>query len=322
MRFGVLSTANIGQAVLIPAIREAGHEVTAIASRDAARAEQVASELDIARAYGGYEALLADEQIEAVYNPLPNSLHARWTKAAADAGLDVLCEKPLASDAAEARDVVEHCEGAGITLMEAFMWRYHPRTARAVDLASAVGKPRRFEAAFHFPMRSRDNIRLSPDLAGGALMDVGCYAVNAARLFLGEPDRIVARTVDGFDCGVDTTVTAHLEYDDGATAHVAGSFETDWVQRYRLDGTDGYIEATDAFNPQSDPVTLEYAMGERRGTEEWHGINQYAREVSAFVAAVEEDASLRTGPEEAIRNMELLDAIAESAARGAPVSIE
>lgn len=321
MRFGVLSTANIGRAVVIPAIRAAGHEVTAIASRDEEKARAVADDLDVERAYGTYDALLDDADIEAVYNPLPNNLHAAWTKRAADAGLDVLCEKPLATDADEAREMVEHCDAAGVTLMEAFMWRYHPRTERAEALAATIGEPRRFEAAFHFPTRDLENIRLDPDLAGGSLMDVGCYAMNAARCFLGEPDRVYASSWDAFDCGVDTTLTAQLEYDDGASAQISGSFDSDLVQRYRLDATDGWLAATDAFNPQSDPVSLRYGVDGRQGREEWTDVNQYALEVEAFVDAVRTGEPPRTGPTEAIRNMELIDALYESAAAGEPVDL-
>lgn len=322
MRFGVLSTANIGRAVVIPAIREAGHEVLAIASRDETRARTVAEELGIDRAYGDYESLLADQDLDAVYNPLPNSLHAEWTQRAADHGLDVLCEKPLASDAEEARAMVDYCEEAGVTLMEAFMWRYHPRTERAVDLAADLGDLRRFEAAFHFPTRDEDNIRLDPTLAGGSLMDVGCYAMNAARLFLGDPTRIYAWSQDTLDCGVDTTLTAHLEYDDGAVAQISGSFDAQLYQRYRLDGSDGWLEVDDAFNPQHDPVALSYSLGERQATEEWTGVNQYALEVEAFVESVQTGECSRTGPAEAVRNMELIDALYESARRSHPIELE
>lgn len=323
MRFGVLSTANIARAVVIPAIRAAGHEVLAVASRDPDRARTVADDLAIERHYGDYEALLADPDVEAVYNPLPNALHAEWTIRAAEHGLPVLCEKPLAGDAATAREMVAACADAGVTLMEAYMWRYHPRTERAEALAAELGTPRRLEAAFHFPMDDPTDVRLDPELAGGALRDVGCYPVTAARALLGDPERVHARTLDSYDAGVDTTVTAHLEYADGAVAHLAGSFETDWVQRYRLEGTDGWLAVEDgAFTARGeDPDELRAHVDGRTVTERWTGVDQYAREVTAFVDAVREDTPLRTGPQEAVRNMELLDAIAASARSGAPVEL-
>lgn len=321
MRFGVISTANIAQAVVIPAIREAGHEVVAIASRGGDRASAIASELDIDRAYESYESLFADSEVEAVYNPLPNSLHAKWTKRAADHGLPILCEKPLAVDAEQAREMVAYCDEADVTLMEAFMWRYHPRTRRAASIVDKLGEIRRFEAAFHFPMTDPENIRLDPDLAGGSLMDVGCYPMNATRLFLGEPDRVYARTIDSMDTGVDTTVSAQLEYASGATAQISGSFDTEWVQRYRIDGSEGWLEVEDAFNPQSEPVQLRYAIEGREATETWHDVNQYALEVEAFVEAVESGTPPETGPQSAIKNMELLDAIKASARQTTPIEL-
>jgi len=320
MRFGVLGTANIARNVVIPAIRAAGHDVVAIASRDDDRADAVAEALDIPTAFGGYGTLLADADIDAVYNPLPNSLHAKWTKRAADHGLDVLCEKPLTVDAAQARDVVDHCEAAGITLMEAFMWRYHPRTRRVSELLSAIGTVRNVRATFQFPLSDPDDIRLNPDLGGGSLMDVGCYAMNAARLFLGDPDRVYAHRSDHRDAGVDTKLVAILEYPDGATAEISGAFETDWCQQYRIEGTDGWIFVPDAFNPQSDPVELTYEIDGRRGTETWAGVNQYAREIEAFAAATPDDPPETDGAA-AIKNMELIDALYESAAAGSPVTL-
>ncbi|MFB6103756.1 MAG: Gfo/Idh/MocA family protein [Halobacteriaceae archaeon] len=320
MNFGVLGTANIARSVVIPAIRDAGHDVVAIASREEDRAEAVADSLDIPTAFGGYGTLLADADIDAVYNPLPNSLHATWTKRAADHGLDVLCEKPLTVDAAEARDVVDHCEAAGVTLMEAFMWRYHPRTRRVTELVADLGEIRNVRATFQFPLSDPDDIRLSPALGGGSLMDVGCYAMNAARLFLGDPERVYAHQADHRDTGVDTKLVAVLEYPDGATAEISGAFETDWCQQYRIEGTEGWIAVEDAFNPQTDPVDLTYEIDGRRGTESWTGVNQYAREIEAFAEATPDDPP-ETDGQEAIKNMELIDALYESARTGAPVSL-
>ena len=177
LTFGVLGTAGIARKAVVPAIASSDHAVGAVASRDDDRAARFATEHSIPRSYGSYEALLADDGIDAVYVPLPNGLHAEWTKRAADAGLDVLCEKPLASDAAEAREVVAHCADRGVTLMEAFMYRYHPRTERVLELADReLDDVRTVTATFRFPLYDRPNdVRLDPDLAGGSLMDVGCY---------------------------------------------------------------------------------------------------------------------------------------------------
>jgi len=169
MRFGILGTADIARDTVAPTIRAAGHRVVAIASRDYQRASATADDLDVPSAFGSYEELLEDEDLDAVYNPLPNSLHTEWTERAAQAGLHVLCEKPLAVDATEARSMHEQCENEGVVLMEGFMYRYHPRIERAAALVEeAFDDVRSLTAAFQFPLRDPDDIRLDPDLGGGA----------------------------------------------------------------------------------------------------------------------------------------------------------
>ena len=325
MRLGIIGTADIARKALLPAVEGTEHSVDAVASRDASRAEEVAEEFGIPRAYGAYADLLADPDIDAVYNPLPNGLHAEWTKRAADEGLDVLCEKPLAADADEAESVVAHCREAGVTLMEAFMYRYHPRTERAVELVreELVGV-NSLNASFKFRLEGNpDDVRLDPDLAGGALMDVGCYAVSAARLFLGEPDRVYARQHDSRGAGVDTTLMGILEYDDGAMAHVDGAFDAPEVQRCRVEGENGWLELDPAFNVAADePATLEYRIDGRRGRERFDPVDQYRAEVEAFAEYVADGVEPRTGGAEAVANMRVIDALHESAARGEPVDVE
>ncbi len=236
MDFGVLSTAGIAQGSFLPGIEPTDHDVTAIASRDAADAEAVADEHGIETVYEGYDDLLENAGVDAVYIPLPNALHAEWTKKAADAGIHVLCEKPLTVDAAEARDVVDYCDDRDVTLMEAFMYQYHPRTERALELADEeLEDIRSVTASFKFGLfGDPDNIRLSPDLAGGSLMDVGCYPLSFARQVLGEPDSAYAYTTDTKDSGVDTELAAILEYDE-ASARIACGFDTTHIQRYRIE---------------------------------------------------------------------------------------
>jgi len=325
MDLGIISTADIARGSLIPALEGSDHDVAAISSRDADRARAVAEEYDIPRSYGSYEELFEDDGIDGVYNPLPNGLHAEWTKKAADAGLHVLCEKPLTEDAAEARDVVDHCADRGVTLMEAFMYRYHPRTERAAQLAhEELGEIRSVNASFKFPLYGRpDDVRLDPDLAGGSLMDVGCYAVSAARLFLGHPDRAYAHTDDSRDSGVDTELAGVLEYESGASARVACGFDTQLVQRYRVEATDGWIEVRDAFDaPTEEPVELEYRIDGRHAVETFDPIDQYRLEVDHFAESIETGEGPRTGGADAIANMHVIDALYESADRDAPVSVE
>ena len=322
MRFGIISTADIGLNSLLPAVQQSEHTAVALASRDASRAERVAREHGIPRAYGSYEELLADDDVDAVYNPLPNALHAEWTKRAADHGKDVLCEKPLTRDAAEAAELFDYVRERDVTLMEAFMYRFHPRTERAVEIVEReLGDVRSVDAAFSFRLDDDEDIRLDPTLAGGSVMDVGCYAVNAARLFLGEPERVSARTVDDRDAGVDTSMAAVFEYED-ATARVASGFDRAQSQYYRVETADGWLQADPAFGTDPDEsVTLEWHVEGRTVVEEFEPVDHYQLQVEAFADAVEEGREPRITREETLGNMRAIDAIYESAASGAVVDV-
>ncbi|WP_280587939.1 Gfo/Idh/MocA family oxidoreductase [Halorubrum sp. Boch-26] len=324
LTFGVLGTAGIARDAVIPAIAASDHAVGAVASRDGDRAATFAEALSIPQSYDSYEALLTDDRLDAVYVPLPNGLHAEWTTRAADAGLHVLCEKPLAVDAAEAREVVDHCEDRGVTLMEGFMYRYHPRTERVFELIDReLDDVRTVSSAFRFPLYGRPNdVRLDPALAGGSLMDVGCYPVSIARAVLGEPDRAYAHANDTRDDGVDTELAGVLEYADGRSARVASGFDTQLVQRYRIDATNGWIEVERAFDaPDDEPVEMTYEIDDRRGVETFGPVDQYRLQVEHFADCVADGTAPRTGGEEAIANMRVVDALAESAAEGGAVDV-
>jgi predicted dehydrogenase len=324
MHFGVLSTAKIGREDVIPAIQKSDHEVLAIASRDAGRAQSVADELGIPRSYGSYGALLDDGDVDAVYIPLPNALHAEWTREAADAGLDVLCEKPLAGDAETAADLHDYCEERGSTLMEAFMYRFHPRTERAANIVTTeLGDVRAVDAEFSFSLRGRpDDIRLDPGLAGGSVMDVGCYAVSAARMVLGEPERVYATTTDTRDAGVDTAMAGLLEYGDGAVARVASSFDTPISQYYRVEAENGWLEADPAFDVGPDEeTTLRYEIDGRHGVETFDPVDQYTLEVEHFAECAETGSKPRIDALETWGNMRAIDAVYESAESGRPVAL-
>jgi predicted dehydrogenase len=322
MRFGILGTAGIARGSVVPAIQDTDHEAVAVASREAARAESFADEFGIERAHDSYGALVADDAVDAVYVPLPNALHREWTERAADHGKHVLCEKPLGVDADEATAMGEYCADAGVTLMEAFMYRYHPRTERAATVvAEELGDVRSVKAEFQFPLfGAPENVRLNPDLAGGSLMDVGCYAVNAARLFLGEPTAAYAHTADTKDSGVDTHLAGVLEYADGAIATVTSSFDTVTTQRYRVEAADGWLETEAAFNA-GEKTTLRYAVDGREVTETFDAADAYRAEVEHFVDCVENDRRPRTDAAEATNNMAAIDALYESAERGEAVPV-
>ena len=222
LRWGILSTADIARKKVIPGIQKAERcEVVAIASRDAANARSVADELGIATAHGSYEALLADDGVDAVYIPLPNHLHAEWTIAAARAGKHVLCEKPLAMTAADAARMVDACEEAGVRLMEAFMYRVHPSwvAVREIVASGRIGRLSSVQSWFSYYNDDPTNIRNQLDAGGGALFDIGCYTVNLSRMLFGsEPVAVHASMTRDPATGVDTTASAILEFVEGVAA--------------------------------------------------------------------------------------------------------
>src|SRR5690606_5282482 len=216
VRWGVIGCASIAMRKVLPAMKQASNcDILAIASRDPAKAAAAAAELDIERHYGSYESLLADPDVEAVYVPLPNHLHAEWTVKAAEAGKHVLCEKPLALTAAEATTMVDACERAGVSLMEAFMYRLHPQWVRARELVESgrIGELCAIEASFAYHNTDPANIRNIAEMGGGALMDIGCYPVNVARMmFGGEPADVHAAIRRDPTFGTDILTTVLLDF--------------------------------------------------------------------------------------------------------------
>jgi predicted dehydrogenase len=251
LRWGILGCARITRRGLVPGIRASRTgTLHALASRDPTTAQSWADEFDVPRACGSYQEILDDPAIDAVYIPLPNELHRPWVLAAADAGKHVLCEKPMALDAREARLMVEHCRRRGVLLMEAFMWRHQVRTREVRRLVrdGVIGDLRLIRSSFSFPIEPGD-WRLDPARGGGALWDVGCYGVNTARLFAGgEPVQSLARARFG-PSGVDLTLTALLEFPGGLLAAIDCSFEQPYRCHYELVGTRGVLDVPDAYLP-------------------------------------------------------------------------
>ncbi|MFB6093838.1 MAG: Gfo/Idh/MocA family protein, partial [Halanaeroarchaeum sp.] len=207
---------------------------------------------------------------------------------------------------------------------EAFMYRFHPRTERAVEIATAeLSSVHTFSGAFHFSMGDRsDDVRLDPSLAGGSTMDVGVYPIDAARTFLGHPDRVSATTVDRRDAGVDTEMAAVLEYDDGSVARVASGFDAPLTQRYRVGADDGWLEVRSAFDaPDDEALTIEWARDGERRTETVEPVDQYRLEVEHFARAVAADATPRVDAADTLGTMAVVDAIAESAGSGGAVDV-
>ena len=215
VKWGILSTADINRKLIPGAHASPKVELIAVASRDTGRAEAYAGEWEIDRAYGSYDALLADPDIEAVYIPLPNTLHCDWSIRAMEAGKHVLCEKPLSRHVAEAEEAFAAAKRTGMLLSEAFMYRHNLQTKRIVELIAegAIGELRLVRSTFSYSLYETDNIRLQTELEGGALMDVGCYCVNGSRLLAGEPERVYADAWFG-PTGTDWVLTGSLHFPD------------------------------------------------------------------------------------------------------------
>lgn len=326
VRWGILSTANIGRAAVIPAIQASGNgKVVAVASRDEGRAKEFARAHGIPTAHGTYEALLEDPGVDAIYIPLPNSMHLPWTVRAAEAGKHVLCEKPLALDAAQCREMAAAAEGAGVLLMEAFMYRFHPRTEQVVRMAreGAVGPVRIMRSSFTFRLTNPDNIRLSARLGGGSLMDVGCYCVNVTRTVMGEEPAEVQATANWAASGVDEELVAILRFESGAVAHFDSSLTTERREFYEVSGPDGTLVVEDAFLPGTDHVEIAVHRGRREGeTVRIPGADEYQVMVEHFGDCVLHGRPLRYTAEEAALNMAVIEALYASArSGGGPVTL-
>jgi len=319
VRWGILSTAGINGA-LIPALRESAYaELVAVASRDQERAREYAKEHGIERAFGSYEALLADDEIDAVYLPLPNSLHVEWSIKALDAGKHVLCEKPLDLSPAEVERAFDAAERNARLLMEAFMWRHHVDTIAMQELVAGgeIGEVRHVRAAFSFTLPAGDNIRRRPELQGGALMDVVCYPISAVRLFAGEPEAVRARQVVG-PTGVDLRIAAMLDFAGDVTAFVDGAFDLPGRSVVEVVGSERVLVATWPFAPRVQP-TIELRAGGEVEARPVSSDNRYRRQVDNFSQSIRGEATPLLGRDDAVGQARVLTAIAESARAGGTV---
>lgn len=326
LRWGVMSTANIAQIAMIPAIQQSTlGTVDVLASRDVEKARSVAKSLGIGRIVGSYEALLEDHDVDAVYIPLPNSLHAEWTVRAAAAGKSVLCEKPLATSADGVREQIETCTKHGVSLMEGFMYRFHPQTRRVQQLIASgvIGRVRHVHAHLSVNiMRTldRSNIRYRDGLGGGALFDMGCYAVNIARMVFGsEPERVVGQMRVDPTLGVDISAACILEFAEGM-ATISCSFAADGQGTYTIVGTEGSIDVPRGIIPglgtraAEGLVVIVDSDGNRR-EEVFEPVNQYTNMVDAFSEAVLNKRPVPLPPEDGLNNIKVLEALARSSAK-------
>ncbi len=332
INWGVLGNATIARKCVIPAIQKSRNgRVHALASRSPDDARNVVTENNIARVYDNYDAVLADPHIDAVYIPLPNDMHGPWTVKALSAGKHVLCEKPLACNSGEAHKMTAQAAASGRLLMEAFMYRFHPRSLRIKELVSRgdIGKPCLIRAAFCFHMdekilQSGGNARLKTNKGGGALMDVGCYGVSIARWLLGsEPITVQAQAVY-HPGGVDVHFAGTLKFAEGRLAVIEASFISALQQTYSVVGSEGALELPhDAFVPwEKDAHFIQRKVDEETGRQHLiPGADEYQLMVEHFADAVTGRAQLLYPAEDSVANMRTLDALAEAARTGKTVSV-
>jgi predicted dehydrogenase len=319
LRWGVLSTASIGRVKVIPAIQNAPHcEVVAIASRDGALAASVAAELGIPRAHGAYEALLADPDVDAVYIPLPNHLHATWAIAAAAAGKHVLCEKPLALSVADAQRMIEAADRAGVRLMEAFMYRLHPSWVAVRELVASgrIGRLTAVQSWFSYFNDDPENIRNIVEVGGGALWDIGCYGVNLSRMLFGaEPDRVEGIIVRDPVSGTDIVTSGILGFGTGIASFTCSTRAED-DQRVHVYGTEGRILVEIPFNIPPDRPTRVFVtaggdppLAPLTETLTFDTADPYTVEAEAFAVAVLEGRDVPVPPNDAVANLRVIEAL-------------
>ncbi len=330
LRIGILGTANIARAFVTAVAPSAAVKVTAIASRDPAKSQSFAGELGIERAHASYEALLADPDIDAVYNPLPNSLHAQWCIRAARAGKHVLCEKPLAATANEALAMFAAAADNGVHLVEAYPYRAQPHSLKLQELLAggAIGRVQLIQASFGFPLSDPLNIRLDPMLAGGALMDAGAYPVSLVRMVARRRPTRVHAVARWADSGVDRTLVATAEFDGELLAQISCSFATDVHRHALIAGTEGSIQATylnHTFPNRAPGLFLKRGGGWDTDYEaiEVTPANGFLAEAESFARLVQQGPEHWTGasPGESIDIMMTLEAMRLSARSGKAVEL-
>ncbi|KQR35886.1 NAD-binding protein [Rhizobium sp. Leaf155] len=326
IKWGVLGCAGIAAKAVIPAIQSSRSGcVAAIASRDAEKASAMATRFGIEKSYGSYEDLLSDPDIDAIYNPLPNHLHVPMTIKALEHGKPVLCEKPIALNAAQASELAEAQKAANLPVAEAFMVRHHPqwKKARAMVAEGRLGDVRAIQTIFAYYLDDPKNVRNQADIGGGGLFDVGCYAINTARfLFDAEPLRAIALMENDPVFGTDRLTSGLLAFPDGRQLAFTCSTQLSLTQKVTVLGTRGRLEIPIPFNAPADQQTMlifddgrDLAGGGRQEIV-IEPVDQYREQVDAFAEAVLSGTPLETGLEDAIANMKAIDALFRSATSG------
>lgn len=312
MRIGLLSASRISTlAVIAPALDNDRVEVGAVAARDSSRAETFAREHGIPVSYGSYEDLLADDSLDTIYVATPASLHAPWAIAALRAGKNVLCEKPLAGNATDARAMFDVARETGGVLMEGFHWRFHPFADRMLAEISRLTRPVEIETEFSIQDMPKTDIRYQFDLGGGALMDLGCYLVHWVRTLLGEPTTIEAEMSTTIS-EVDDTTVATLAFEDGSRALLRTSMVGDDIRVLTASGANGTVRADNPLHPY-EGNRLSWTIDGADGEEEVPGPTTFQAQLQSFVELVEDGGPQLITPEDSIANMEVIDAIYRNA---------
>lgn len=325
IRWGIVSTANIGVAKVIPAMQKGVHgEIVAIASRDLSKAQAAASKLGIAKAYGSYEELLADPEIDAIYNPLPNHLHVPVTIQALEAGKHVLCEKPIALDANEAQQLVDAAKRfPQLKLMEAFMYRHHPQwqRAKAIVASGGIGQLRTINSVFSYYLTDPTNVRNQADIGGGGLMDIGCYNISLSRFIFGsEPTKVCGLMEYDPTLKTDRLASGMMQF-DGGTATFTCSTQLAPYQRVHIFGTEGRIEIEIPFNaPPDRPCKMWHTVAGKTEEIVFPVCDQYTIQGDLFSLAVINNTPVPTPMTDAVANMRVIDAIVASHANQAWVT--
>ncbi len=318
VRWGILSTANIGMKTVVPAMQQGAYcEVTALASQRLEKAQAAAARLGIPKAYGSYEELLADPEIDAIYNPLPNHLHVPWSMKALQAGKHVLCEKPIALTAAEGQTLVDAArQHPNLKVMEAFMYRHHPqwRLARRLVNEGKIGALRTIQTFFSYYLDDPANIRNMAAAGGGGLLDIGCYAVSVARFIFGaEPERVCGIVEYDERFKTDRLASGILDFGNGTSTFTC-STQLSPYQRVNIFGTQGQIEIEIPFNaPPDRPCKIWHQNGDTLEEIALHVCNQYTLQGDVFSQAILNNTDVPTPIEDAVANMQVIEALGQSA---------
>jgi len=320
LKWGLLSTARINQAVIKPIHESPRNELLAVASRSLERAQEYAANWDIPQAFGSYEELLASDHIDVIYNPLPNSMHAEWTIKAIQAGKHVLCEKPLAISVADVERVAAAAQEAGVVVAEAFMYRHHPQTLKIKKLVTqgAIGELRMIRGSFSYYLNRPADIRLRDELGGGSLWDVGCYPINYARFIVGsEPQEVFGWQVTGGQ-NVDVVFMGQMRFKDGIMAQIDSSFRAPLRARIEIIGSEGVIDVPNPYKPELDE---RFYIRRDDGVEtiQIPGAQLYLGEIEDLADAVLLGKATRVSLQDSWHNVAVIRALLRSSSENRPV---